>query len=279
MFKTQFKKIIIIFVYLIIFALLAWWIGSWIYDKYYRPNPCFDGIRNQNEEDVDCGGVCKKACVAVAKYDLKVASTGFMDSGLAGKYDVYGEVNNPNSDFGSKEFKYIFTIKDAAGQTIATKTGENFILPGETKYIVENNVETAAVPGSIELLVSDPVWVEFVGYERPQLKIVNKSYNEIGSGIGFSEAVGLLKNDSPFDFSVINIKVILKDDKDQVLALNSTEMRTVKTGENREFRAFWPSRFPGSVSNMEVQPEVNVFDSDAFARRFFKTQKFQESQQ
>jgi len=194
------------------------------------------------------------------------------------KYDIYGVVSNPNSDFGSKEFKYNFTVKDSQGSALAAKSGTSFILPGEKKYIVENNIESSVPPASIEFIVSEPVWIEFLGYERPQLKIVNKSYNEISSGTGFSEAIGLLKNDSPFDFNVIKIQVILKDSKDMVLALNSTEMRTVKTGENREFRAFWPTKFVGSVRNVDVQPEVNVFDSDAFAKRFFKVQKFQEYQ-
>ena len=245
---------------------------------YAPKDSCSDGVRNQNEEDVDCGGVCKNVCVPVAKYDLGVASTGYVESGLTNKYDIYGEVKNPNEDFGSKDFQYSFTIKDAQGKEIAKKSGTSFILPGELKYIVENNIESSSVPAKIELSVSDPVWIEFRGYEKPQLKIVNKTYNEISSGVGFSEAIGLLKNDSPFDWNVIKIQIVLKDSGGKIEALNSTEMRTVKSGENREFRAYWPNKFTGSVSNIEVQPEVNVFDSDAFAKRFFQTQKFQEYQ-
>ena len=274
--KSRKRQLVIIFVYLVVFSMIFWLGFSWILSLRAPKESCSDGVRNQNEEDADCGGVCKNACVPVAKFGIKVISAGFVESGAANKYDIYGEVENPNNDFGSDRFQYTLTLKDSSGNVKAVKSGTGFILPGEKKYIVENNVESVSLPASAELEVKDPNWVEFAGYEKPQLKIVNKNYNEISSGLGFSEAVGLLKNESPFDFSVIKIRVVLKDSDGKIMALNSTEISTVKSGENREFRAFWSSKFSGIVSNMEVQAEVNVFNSDSFARRYFKTQKFQE---
>jgi len=81
--------------------------------------------------------------------------------------------------------------------------------------------------------------------------------------------LGLLKNESPFDFSLISLKIILKDSADKVVALNLTEIRTVKSGENRDFRAVWFSRFLGEVLNVEVQAEANVFDSESFTTKNF----------
>ncbi|MEK7574853.1 MAG: hypothetical protein AAB511_01340 [Patescibacteria group bacterium] len=272
------KQIIITLIYLVIFLTFFWFIFSWWSARSIPRESCSDGIRNQNEEDVDCGGICRNACVPVAKYELSTSSAGFVEAGAANKYDLYGEVINPNNDFGSNEFQYSFKLKDSSGNLMAVKSGTAFILPGEKKYILENNVESATAPASVELEVKDPNWIEFVGYEKPQLKIVNKNYTEISSGVGFGEAIGLLKNESPFDFSLIKIEIILKNAENNIVALNSTEIRTVKSGENREFRALWPNKFSGTVGNMEVQAEVNVFDSDSFAKRYFRTQKFQEYQ-
>jgi len=272
------KQIIISLIYLAIFLTFFWLIFSWWRERSTPKELCLDGVRNQNEEGVDCGGVCGSACIPVAKYDLSADSAGFVEAGSPNRYDFYGEVSNPNHDFGSNEFQYSFKIKDSLGNVITVKSGRTFILPGEKKYILENNVESAVVPASVELEVRDPSWIEFVGYEKPQLKIVNKNYTKISSGVGFGEAIGLLKNESPFDFSLIKIQVVLKDAENKVLALNSTEIRTVKSGENREFRALWLNNFSGTVGNMEVQAEVNVFDSDSFAKRYFRAQKFQEYQ-
>lgn len=273
---TKKKKIIIISIYVAIFAfffsLLVFKVFSWL-----RPaQTCFDKIKNQNEADVDCGGGCLKKCPAKAEFDLSVLSAGFVESGVANKYDLYGEVENPNSEFGSGQFNYVFTLKDSTGQAIAEKAGQGYILPGEKKYIVENNVESASVPVSAQLEIKENNWIEFMDYEKPQLKIINKNYNEISSGLGFSEAIGLLRNESPFDFSAIKISVIVKDENNKIIALNSTQINSVRSGENREFRAFWPNKFFGSVRNMEVQAEVNIFDSESFAKKYIESQKFQE---
>ncbi len=269
------KRYAIIAVYAAIFVGVVFLIYQW-----QKPAPdCFDGIKNQNEESVDCGGVCAKKCPVVAKENLIVRQTGFVESGIAGSYDIYAEVANPNSSVGSDRFSYKFSVKNAAGEIMAEPAGTGFILPADKKYIIETNVAAKDIPASVELSVGDLRWIETNdGYEKPELKVVSKNYDEITSGIGFSEATGLLKNESPFSFASINLRIILKNEEGKIVALNATRMNTVQAGENRDFRVSWPSRFPGSVSQMDVQIEVNVFDSEAFFKEYFKPEKFQQLQ-
>ncbi len=264
--KYQKKQAVIIAIFLAIFLLFIFMLYSWL-----RPvQTCSDGKQNQNEEGVDCGGVCAKKCEVKVITEVTVLESGFVPSGVVNSYDVYARIANPNNVFGSSGFQYEFTLKDSAGQIIATKKGTNYMLPGETKYVVENNLVTDKSPASVEFVATNPTWVEFKDqYEKPQLKVVNKQYNQISSGVGFSEVLGLLKNESPFDFNLITLKIILKDSNNKVVALNSTEMRTVKSGENRDFRALWLSRFSGEVMNVEVQAEANVFDSESFTAKNF----------
>jgi len=264
--KYQKKQTIIIAIFLAIFLLFIFVMYSWL-----RPTQtCSDGKQNQNEEGVDCGGVCGKKCEVKVITEVTVLESGFVPSGVVNSYDVYARIANPNNVFGSSGFQYEFTLKDSAGQIIATKKGSNYMLPGETKYVVENNLVTDQTPDSVEFVATNSTWVEFKDqYEKPRLKVVNKQYNPISSGVGFSEVLGLLKNESPFDFSLISLKIILKDSADKVVALNLTEMRTVKSGENRDFRAVWFSRFLGEVLNVEVQAEANVFDSESFTTKNF----------
>jgi len=269
----EIKRIAIISVYaLVLIAILIF-----IYLRFQTKPSCFDGVQNQNEAGVDCGGICAEQCALIAQKDLAVQQTGFVPSGVANNFDIYGVVSNPNQALGSSNFNYQFTIKDAAGTIIATNNGTGFILPGETKYLVVSNQALQGAPAKVELTLSNPQWVEVNDlYEKPQLKIVNKNYDEITSGVGFSEVTGLLKNESPLDFSSIKLEIILEDEQGQVIALNSTQMNTVQAGENRDFRVSWPNKFPGTVANMEVQPEVNVFSSDAFVKKYFKPAKFQQ---
>lgn len=273
--KRDKKRLIIIAVYAAIFIGVVFLIY-----QCQKPAPnCFDSKQNQDEQWIDCGGVCAKKCPVVAKENLIVRQTGYVESGIAGSHDVYAEVANPNSYVGSSTFSYKFIIKNAVGEIMAEPHGTSFILPADKKYIIETNVATKDIPASVELIVSDPVWVEAMdAYEKPALKVISKNYSEITSGIGFGEATGLLKNESPFSFNSINVRIILENEEGKIVALNSTQMNTVQAGENRDFRVDWPSRFSGSVSQMDVQIEVNVFDSEAFVKKYFRPEKFQQYQ-
>lgn len=268
--KRTGKRLLIIFVYLSIFLFIAWFVYSLIAPE----ETCMDGIKNQNEEEIDCGGGCSP-CIKIFAEPLSIGEKGIVPSGIAGEYDFYVQVKNPNSVFGSQEFSYEVVFHDPSGSIMASRRNSNYILPGDNKYIVETNVKLDAMPASIDFQIHEPKWTQFQDYySKPELKIVNKSYNEVTGGVGFSEAKGLLKNESPFDFDLIKIRIFLKDAQGQMVAINSTEMRTVKSEEERDYRAFWPSRFPGEVRNMETQVEVNVFDSDTFLKRYFKPQGF-----
>lgn len=263
------KRIVIILIYLTLFSL----VGYFFYSFFKPKETCVDKIKNQNEEEVDCGGVCAP-CKKIEAQPLRVQEAGLVPSGFSNQYDFYGLVANPNNVFGSNEFTYEIIFKDSSGNVLLKKTGTSYILPKENKYLVEYNVNLENSPALVELNILKTDWVEFNSYyERPELKVVNKTYNEISSGIGFAEVKGLLKNDSPFDFNQIKIRIILKDSNGKIVALNSTEMGTVKSNEERDFRAFWPSRFPGEVQNIETQVEVNVFDSQAFVKRYFQNQQ------
>jgi hypothetical protein len=264
--KYQKKRAIIVAIFVAILMVL-------LFSIYWRLRPtptCSDGIKNQNEVEIDCGGVCPGKCEKIVAKDLVVQESGFVPSGAVNKYDLYGRVSNPNNTFGSNKFQYEFKLKDADGNVLATKLGTGYILPGENKYVVENSLETDKIPASVEFNITDQSWVQFADYfEKPQLKVVNKQYNPISSGVGFSEVIGLMKNESPYDFALIKLNIILKDATDKIIALNSTEMRTVKSGENRDFRSLWLNRFPGEVMNVEVQAEANIFDSESFIKKNF----------
>lgn len=264
--KTRKKRATIIAIFVAVFLLFIILLYLWL-----KPaETCSDGKQNQNEIGVDCGGVCVDKCDKIVTQPLVVQESGFVGIGVADRIDLYSRVTNPNNVFGSNKVQYEFIVKDATGNVVATKKGSNYLLPAESKYIIENNIEVSGTPSTIEFNIMDQAWIEFTDYyERPQLKIVNKQYNQISSGVGFAEAKGLLKNESPFNFNLIDLNVILKDSTGNIIALNSTAMNTVKSGENRDFKTLWFNRFPGEVMNVEVQAEVNVFESETFIKQYF----------
>jgi hypothetical protein len=268
------KRSIIAFLYFAIVAVL----GVLVYYAFIKvPETCFDNKQNQNEAGIDCGGVCQAVCRdTIVGEDLQFTEIAFVPGGN-GKYDVLGKVYNPNDVAGASLFAYTVVLKGSDGAIIAARSGESYILPQENKYILELNLETTAVPLAAVFTVERVEWVRLSGYqEKPDVNIYQKNYSEIFSGAGFSEAKGLLSNKSPYDFRAITVKVVLRDSAGSPLAFNSTEIRTVRSSEERDFRLVWPNAFPGAVEKVEMEVDADVYHSDNFIRQYLPGGKFQE---
>lgn len=251
--------------------------GSWYF--LTAPDPsCFDGKQNQAERGTDCGGPCSTACQEAFVPDpLVVREVAFVPGGGEGEYDVLAKAYNPNDELGAAVLPYVFRLKDASGNVLVEANGTGFILPQETKTFLLVGLKTTSSPQSVEIVFPEAQWEKFSGYrERPSLSIANKRYDRVSSGPFFGEAQGTLTNDSIFDFRSILVKVILRDAAGKPLAFNQTEMNTVRTRENRDFRLRWPKAFPGEVAQIDVEPEADVYHEENFIQQYVEPGKFQD---
>ncbi|MEP7162311.1 MAG: hypothetical protein ABI747_00920 [Candidatus Moraniibacteriota bacterium] len=269
------KRLIVIVIYL----LIALAIGLLVY-FINRPAPtCYDNKQNQDEAGVDCGGVCTNACIVkLSGQDIQSKSVTVIPDG-AGRYDVVAEIYNPNSDVGAASFTYTLHLRDASGRELARERGNSWILPRETKAIIAYNLPAGTTPDKGDIEISSLDWQPFTGYqEKPNLNIYQKRYNQISSGVGFGEALGTLSNESPFDFRTVTIKVVLRDAGGTPLAVNQTEMRTLSANEQRDFRLVWPTAFPGTVGQVDMEVDADVYRSENFIKRYFPGGQFQKVQ-
>lgn len=268
------KRFVIAFLYFASVVLLS--VGAY-YAFFKAPETCFDSRQNQNEAGIDCGGVCQAVCKEnVTGADLEIKEIVFVPGGN-GQYDILGKIYNPNDEIGASSFMYSAELKDSSGKVLAVRSGTSYILPQENKYILELNLASSTVPATATLQISEVEWARFSGYqEKPSINIYQKRYGPISSGAGFGEAYGLLSNESPYDFRSIIVKVILRDNSGKPLAFNTTEMRTVRSHEERDFRLVWPTAFPGTVEKVEMEVDADVYHSDNFMRQYLPGGKFQE---
>src|SRR3990170_6678458 len=112
--KRLFKQFIIACVYFLLFAGFAWL----MWGLFYVPT-CTDGIKNQNEENTDCGGVCQSCEIRSLSYPL-VARKIFSIDPQGNATDVAIQLKNPNLSWGLKSFDYKINFLDSS----------NRILPG-----------------------------------------------------------------------------------------------------------------------------------------------------
>lgn len=146
-----------LFYALIVLGVLVFALGVAFFVFFYKAPTCVDGKMNQNEEGVDCGGVCVKVCEAPAvsavwARSVKVAS---------GVYHAVAMIRNPATDAGTTNLPYTFYLYDADNILVAQRSGSMVLEPGETVPLLETNIVTRErAPSKTFIEFGQAVWRE-----------------------------------------------------------------------------------------------------------------------
>lgn len=260
--KRSVKKFIIILLYLFLIISLGFIVLTLV-----KPKPtCNDGIKNQLEEGIDCGGPCAPCEENLEIEDISIQEIEWVDT-ATDKIDVVASIKNPNSLFGASTLRYRINFFDLQGQKIyETRWLKDFILPQQEKYLLAQEIEVPGSPAEVKVEIGDVDWKKFTTKEQnPRLEVI---LTEFGDSFrkdvsGFYRVTGTLVNESSLDLEVIKIKVVLRNAKGDLLATNSQVVNTVYSKEKRDFNIPFPSDYNMSeVTKVEIKPETNIFDSD-----------------
>ncbi len=256
--KNQIKRIIIISIYLLI-ALIF---GAVIY-FVFKPDPsCSDGIKNQGETGVDCGGPCGLCQQKTVYQKLEVKSVEVAGDGQGGN-DILIKVYNPNEEYGAKSFQFI--VMDDQGNK--SQPYQDFILPKEEKYIIITGYILGEGASSIQVGIDNENidWRRAINYQDPKLVIYNDRYELNTTGGNYAKIVGLLVNKSAVDYETIKIKGILRDKNGKFLGGSYHIINTLPANGKREFLIQFPNN-PGEVAGIETQAETNIFSGDNYLK-------------
>ncbi len=270
------KRVAKQFVIGLVFLFILFCLGLLIY-YFTRPDPsCFDGIQNQEEEEIDCGGPCV-SCEFLTLEEIKILWAKALP-GQGNFYDLAAQMRNPNQNYGSDRVPYQFELYDSSDNLVGQFSGSTFILPNQTKYLVRMKVESSGQVNRVKLSLGENEWQKLEDYQPPQLALQRKEYRLLGSGdIGFSQARAVLINKSIFDFDKVDIDVLLFDPSRHLITVGTTEIRTILSGQERDFVVTWFREISGQVSLVEMEAETNMFDPANYlptAER--EIEKFQE---
>lgn len=188
---------------------------------------------------------------------LQVVKSGKIDLGN-GKADFWVEISNPNDDYGVAKLDYSFIFKDSNGQEIVRK-GDTFILPGDKKrYVLLLDVLSEYEFQEFDI-VKDPEWSRLSKSSLPELVIRNISLG-ISTKVGNDFTVfGILTNASPINLKNIQIISIIEDDNSNIIGVNETLIRDVKTTESRDFEMIWQEELSNATKdNTKIYAQSNV---------------------
>ncbi len=247
------KQIIIIATYLLIAVGAVFFIY-----KIFWGASCTDGKKNGGEEGIDCGGPCPRPCINTPVLEKPEAISVALIP-YRGKFDVVAEIKNVNDRFGFEKVPYEILLYKGE-EAVGGKKGAIYILPNEVRYLVETGIECKDSPDSAKVLVEGEGWAEYKKKEKPKLEILNKTFNYTKTGGSFFEINFQIVNRSSYDFLTVDIEAVVRDGSNKIIAANKANLNSVKSGEVRDFRFFWPVEFEGKADSVEIKAQSNVFD-------------------
>jgi hypothetical protein len=256
-------------------------IGWFVFFRVLMPPSCTDGIRNQGEEGIDCGGPCA-SCEIRTLGDLRVLRTVFFIHQNEGTIDLGAQIKNPNVSWGVKKFDYTFVLKGADGRELGRVAGSSFILPGETRWIIRpgggKDFPLVRLPASggvadvaLEISkISSRDWQKLRQFAQ-DASILSKNlrFERVAPPrTGFAELRGEVENRSSFLVDQVEINAVLWGGGNTVLAIGQTAARTLQPGETRAFTISWPAAFPGTVARWEAWGHANFLNDATFVKQF-----------
>jgi hypothetical protein len=270
--KRIFKRAIILFVYLLIFSLLIY-----ILFIIFGTKPtCSDGVKNQKEEGIDCGGPCSEKCEKIPEVKNIQVIEKYILATSEGQYDVLIKISNPNSQFGISDFDYTLDLMDGDGKIVGRSEGTSFILPNQTKYILAFNLASASKPNDLNFKIRSFKWTNFSEYEEPLVQVYAKEFNLVGTGSNFATLKARIKNLSDYDFRNITVKAVIRNEQDIPVALNQTNVNGVKVNEEREVVFNWASGFNigPDAPKIEISTEVDFFNDENFMKKYGSPEQY-----
>jgi hypothetical protein len=212
------------------------------------PGSCFDGIQNDGETGIDCGGSCALLCPDAARAPIVLWSRAFPSTHGGSTYTAAAYIQNANPGAGAKNVSYTFALFDASNSLIMTRTGTADLPPVQTVPIIETNINagTRAVARTLFSFSNLPVWNKVPAGQIPPFSIADQNLSADGSRLSAT-----VTNDSFSTAAEVTIAAVLFDQNGAALAASKSTIGALAGKSSQAVVFTWSGGVPG-VARAEI---------------------------
>ncbi len=190
--------------------------------------------------------------------EILVASA--VPNGL-GKYDFLAKVRNLNMNWAMTKIKYRFIY--ASG---VTSVRENFLLPGQEKYLFEFLENISGAVGEAHLEIMEINWWRVNQTEADKITAILNDLTfteEKFQTVAENSVVSFkAKNNTPYSFWETGYQVVLYNGS-RPMAINYLLATNFKSATEQQLQATWFSALP-SPSRIEIISDANLLNSQSY---------------
>lgn len=242
------------FILLIIGAVVVAFFVTLLIATFYRAPTCTDGIKNQDEAGIDCGGACSYLCFEQELLPT-VLFTKALQSG-SGHTDVIAMVENKNATAAAKNVSYNITLYGAGQSLIQKVTGTMDIPPGTRVPIYVAGIASGkqkAVNAFLDITTSSLRWFSATNYIRIMPAILNTKQTGTATA---PRIEAILANKSISNMTNVKVVVLVRDNKGDIIAA-STTIIPILSAQDQETATFtWNEAFTSAPASIEVVPII-----------------------
>jgi hypothetical protein len=214
----------------------------------YEQPTCFDGMQNQNEQGIDCGGKCVRVCSSAFLSPIVVWSRATeVESGI---YNLLAYIENPNLDGVAYGVPYVFKLYDKQGILIGEREGYANLPPHKNVPIFEPSMLTdKRIPATVTFEFKDfPAWEKNTEQE-PDVIVVEKTLIDHET---LPKITAIIQNRTVKPVSNIEAVAVVFDINDNALAFSQTFVDKLPAQGTERLAFTWPKPFKDAPARVEV---------------------------
>lgn len=239
---------------LIITAIIAAFTAFVLVSTFYKAPSCTDGVQNQNEAGVDCGGPCRYLCTAQVQPPTVLFSKAIQNS--QGRTDVVASIENKNATAAAKDVPYRITLYGAGQSLIQQVTGTLDLPPFSTVSVYLPGIAAGkqkVVNTFLDIEATAPQWFTMANDPR----IVPTVSNTTLLGTPSAPRIdAVLTNPSIRVLANVRVVVLVRSASGDVMAASETIVPTIPA-QGRAIATFtWNNAFASTPTSVEAVPII-----------------------
>jgi len=242
---------------LIVLALIAVAFGATLLiSAVYQTPSCVDGVQNQGETGVDCGGPCPYLCTD-QQLPPTVLFTKAVSNG-AGRLDVIASVDNKNTIAAAANVPYRVRVYGANQALLREVTGTIDLPPLTTVPVFLPGLassQQAVTNVFLEIDPTAPKWFTLSPDPRILPKVTN---TKLGGTINAPRVEAVLANPSITPLSNVPVVVMVRDKDGNVIGASSTVVPLIAAQGSAAALFTWNGAFAGTPTALEVVPVISL---------------------